>query len=169
MRIVRDIDVWLLRLAAAFAVLMMAHVVADILARNLLAFTIPATLELVSRYYMPALIFLPLAFVERANGHIQVTFIFNALPELARRLLTPAILALVASVFAAMGWVALEEAIAKYRIGEFLMGQVPVPLWPGRFLAPLGFFAMAGLTAVKCALALAGRLPVETERPDEAI
>lgn len=169
MRIVRDIDIWLLRIGAGFAVLMMVHVVADIVARNLLATTIPATLELVSRYYMPALIFLPLAFVERSNGHIQVTFIFNTLPAVVRRLLTPVILALVAVVFAAMGWVALEEAITKYRIGEFLMGEVPVPLWPGRFLAPIGFFAMAGLTAVKCALAVAGRLPTDPDPLDEAI
>lgn len=169
MRIVRDIDIWLLRIAAGFAVLMMLHVVADIVARNLLAATIPATLELVSRYYMPALIFLPLAFVERANGHIQVTFIFNALPVVVRRVLTPAILALVAVVFAAMGWVALEEAIAKFRIGEFLMGEVPVPLWPGRFLTPVGFFAMAGLTAVKCVLSLAGRLPADPDPLDEAV
>lgn len=169
MRTVRDIDIWLLRIAAGFTVLMMVHVVADIAARNLLAATIPATLELVSRYYMPALIFLPLAFVERTNDHIQVTFIFDALPAIVQRVLTPAILALVAAVFFAMAWVALEEAIAKYRIGEFLMGEVPVPLWPGRFLTPVGFFAMAGLTAAKCLLALTGRLPSDPDPLDEVI
>lgn len=154
MRMLRKVDLALAWLGAAAAIAMMLHVAADVFARNVLGLALPATLEIVSGYYMPAIIFLPLAFVERQREHIEVSFIFDILPAWLQRVLTPATLAVVAIVYCAIGWVALEEAVAKYKIGEFLMGTTPVLMWPGRFFGPIGFFALSALVTLKLAIIL---------------
>lgn len=148
---VQRLDTLLAAIGAAAAALMMLHVVAEIFCRNVLGITLPATLEIVSLYYMPALIFLPLASVERLAGHIDVSFVQEAFPAPVRRVTEVAALTACGLVYGAMGWVGLQEALAKFRIREFLMGEVAVPLWPGRFLVPIGCFAIALVIAVKLA------------------
>ena len=59
-------------IAGVFVVVMMLHIVADVLAKWLFNYPIVGTLEIVANYYMVALIFLPLAYVQRAGGHIIV-------------------------------------------------------------------------------------------------
>lgn len=154
---VQRLDTLLAAIGAAAAALMMLHVVAEIFCRNVLGITLPATLEIVSLYYMPALIFLPLASVERLAGHIDVSFVQEAFPAPLRRVTEVAALTACGLVYGAMGWVGLQEAMAKFRIREFLMGEVAVPLWPGRFLVPIGCFAIALVIAVKLAILFRSR------------
>ena len=59
-------------IAGVFMVAMMLNIVADVLSKWLLNFPIDGTLEFVANYYMVGLIFLPLAYVQRAGGHIVV-------------------------------------------------------------------------------------------------
>lgn len=154
---VQRLDTLLAAIGAAAAALMMLHVVAEIFCRNVLGITLPATLEIVSLYYMPALIFLPLASVEKMSGHIDVSFVQEAFPAPVRRVTEVAALTACGLVYGAMGWVGLQEAMAKFRIREFLMGEVAVPLWPGRFLVPIGCFAIAAVIAVKLAILFRSR------------
>lgn len=153
----QKIDAMLAAIGAAAAALMMLHVVAEIVCRNILGITLPATLEIVSLYYMPALIFLPLALVERSGGHIDVNFIQERFPPFQRKLTEIFSYLVCGMIYAAMGWVGLQEAMAKFAVREFLMGEVAVPLWPGRFMVPVGCFAIAAVIAVRLALALRGR------------
>jgi len=129
----------LLMLVAGVAlVLMMAHVFVDVLGKYFLNRPVPMTLETVSNYYMVAVVFLPLAAVERNNGHIHVEMIYGALPRPARRSLDILAYGLGAFFFGmltATGW---EVAVAKYEVGEFIMGGYPVIIWPSRFLVPVG-------------------------------
>ena len=67
------------RLLAGLAILggiatitLMLHVGADILMRNFFNAPIPATYEIVTHYYMIALAFIPLAWLERSGGMVQV-------------------------------------------------------------------------------------------------
>jgi len=60
---------------AVGVILMMVHVCADIVARTITGASLPATVEIVSYYYMVLVAFLPLAWVERRGGMISVELI----------------------------------------------------------------------------------------------
>lgn len=129
--------------AAALLVLMMVHVTGDVLARNLLSWSAPGTLEIVSMYYMPAIVFMPLAYVESLDEHIHVDLVYNRLPRFMRFALIPAALLVASVVYGIMAWGALEVAIEKYHIGEYIMGFAEIVVWPGRFFVPIGLGALA--------------------------
>jgi len=156
-------------------VLMMAQVTLDVIGKYFLASPLPVTLEMVSNYYMVAVVFLPLAAVERANGHIHVELIYSHLPRLARRLLD--LLAYGLGLFffwllADTGWV---QAWRKFQVGEFIMGSYSLIIWPSRFLVPIGAGLMVLLLALKFLLsALAIVRPDldperEVERPGASV
>jgi TRAP-type C4-dicarboxylate transport system permease small subunit len=63
----------LLAIIGALAIgALMLHVFADVVLRNVSNKPIPATYEIVTNYYMIALAFIPLAWVERGGGMVQV-------------------------------------------------------------------------------------------------
>lgn len=137
-----------------FLMAMMLHVVCDVFARNLLAQTIPGTIEIVSMYYMPAIVFLPLAYAETLEAHIQVDLVFRLFPRRLREALVPITLFGLAVIYGAMAWGALEIALAKYRIGEYAMGYAEIVVWPGRFFVPVGFGALSLTIAAKAVICL---------------
>ncbi len=59
-------------IAAAGALVMMLHICAEVVSRNLFGAPIPATVEIVSQYYMVVPAFLPLALLERRRGMVSV-------------------------------------------------------------------------------------------------
>ncbi len=123
---------------------LLLHVATDVLTRNLLDRPIPATNEIASRYYMVAIAFLPLAWVERRGGMVRVEILdaiasprFVQLSELAVSLLTTAVYFVLANVT----W---ADALKNWRIGTFVdvLGN-QIAVWPTYFLPPAGF-ALAG-------------------------
>ena len=52
--------------------LMMFHITFDVIGKYLFNAPLPATLEIVSHYYMVVVVFLPLAMVEKRDAHISV-------------------------------------------------------------------------------------------------
>ena len=119
-------------------VLMMLHVNLDVFGRFLLNSPVPGTLEIVSNYYMVAVVFLPLALVERQNAHISVELLSQHLPRGPRLLLIGLASVAAAVYFAAFTWQTWLDALAKYRIGEYIRGQILIVNWPSRFLLPVG-------------------------------
>ncbi|SDX33701.1 TRAP-type C4-dicarboxylate transport system, small permease component [Albimonas donghaensis] len=75
---------WLARIGAGGALLalgaMMIHICADAFSRWLFSAPIAGTLEIVAHYYMTAVVFLPLALVQRAREHITVDVFSQLLP-----------------------------------------------------------------------------------------
>lgn len=129
---------------------LLLHVAADVAARNLFARPIPATNDIVSRYYMVALAFLPLAWVERQDAMVRVELVeFLGSPRLDR-LSALLVAALVTAIYLAMAWVTWGDAVKNWRIGSFVdvLGR-QVPVWPSYFLPPAGFGLAALVTAVR--------------------
>ena len=62
-------------------ILLMLHVVADVMGRELFRFPLEGTLEIVSFYYMVAVTFFPLAYVCHNEGHISVELFTKNLPR----------------------------------------------------------------------------------------
>lgn len=146
---IRDLCLNGLALIGALAVvLLMLHVVADIALRNLRNAPIPATYEVVTHYYMIALAFVPLAWVERSGGMVQVEVINAALGP---RMLVASdfLVALIsAGVYATLAWVTWQTASRHTAIGTFVVSNATmVPTWPAFWLPPLGF-ALAAVVAL---------------------
>lgn len=119
-------------------VLMMTQVTLDVAGKYVLNAPVPVTLEMVSNYYMVAVVFLPLAVVERRNGHIHVELLYALLPRVARGLLDLLSCALGIFFFGLLTRAAWDVALRKYQVGEYIMGSYHVIIWPSRFLVPLG-------------------------------
>lgn len=150
---VRDLCLNGLALIGALAVvLLMLHVVADIGMRNLRNAPIPATYEVVTHYYMIALAFVPLAWVEKSGGMVQVEVINGALSP---RMLVASdflVAAISAGVYAVLTWVTWQTAMRHTGIGTFVMSNnTMVPTWPAFWLPPLGFALAAVVAAARLA------------------
>ena len=150
--------------------LMMLHVVLDVLSKYLLNEPIVGTLEIVSNYYMVAIVFLPLAVVQRHDGHVKVEVFTNSLPK---RLIVvfdvfAAILTLV--YVSLMTWLVLLEAVDQTVIREKLqVGISLMPVWPARWFAPIGgalFILAIIMTLGVCILRLRG---IEAEGKEDEV
>ena len=125
-------------------VLMMLHIVADVATKYLFNDPIDGTTEIVAAYYMVAVVFLPLAYVTFAEGHLIVE-LFTA--RLRGRPL--------AGLVGCAGLVTLAdllffvyhtgvEAVRRTREGEAWETSVElVAVWPSRWILTVGLAAMA--------------------------
>jgi len=137
-------------IGAAAITTLMIHVVIDVVLRNTTNTPIPATYEIVTNYYMIALAFIPLAWVERGGGMVQVEVIEPFLNEHTRHW-SDRLVALISTViYGALTWVTLLTALKNFKTGTFVMAQsVTVPTWPAYYLLPLGFALAALITFLR--------------------
>tara|TARA_R110000751_G_scaffold45060_1_gene102574 strand:+ start:478 stop:993 length:516 start_codon:yes stop_codon:yes gene_type:complete len=141
----------MLAFVAAIGVLaMMIHVCADILSRVLTGASLPATVEMVSYYYMLLVAFLPLAWVERRGGMISVELLDFMLSPRLRRVSDLLIAALGVVIYAVMAYASWLTAVRNYETGTFVVAlQTKIITWPGYFLPPAGFALAAIIVAVR--------------------
>jgi len=159
---IHDLLLSALALIGALAtVALMLHVVADIALRNLMNTPIPATYELVVNYYMVALAFIPLAWVEKSGGMVQVEVINAVLGPRMQRISDVMVAVISMVIYGALAWVTWQVAIRNTGVGSFVTAnQIRVPTWPAYWLPPVGF----GLAALAAAL----KLPVLVRRRGRA-
>lgn len=119
-------------------VLMALHVSLDAIGKYLFSIPIPATLEIVAYYYMPAVVALPLAFVEMKNGHVAVEMVYQMFPPVIRRINLIVNGMIMAGFLGVLTWLAAREAWRKFLLGEFMFGEYPIIIWPGRVIFVLG-------------------------------
>jgi TRAP-type C4-dicarboxylate transport system permease small subunit len=136
-------------LGAIATVFLMIHVGLDITMRNLWNAPIPATWEVVTHYYMVTLAFIPLAWVEKSGGMVQVEIINGALSPGMMRLSDVLVALISVAIYATLAWVTWQAAMSRTAVGAFVMAnQTRVVTWPAYWLPPLGF----GLAALSVAL-----------------
>jgi TRAP-type C4-dicarboxylate transport system permease small subunit len=147
--------------SAVAIALMAVHIAADVGGRYLLRAPLPGTVEFVSRYYMVILVFLPLALVQRNDGHFVAGLFTDHLPVAAKRPLiavTHLAMAVVAGLLAWRGVAAAEHAT---QTGEQVQpGLFIIYTWPGRWLVPIGLGLMALQALLNAVRLFAGR-PLE--------
>ena len=81
---IRWINIGAATLASAMMVLMMLHITLDVAARYFFNGQIVGTLEVVSFYYMVALVFLAFGFVELKHENIRVDLFVQMMPRRVR-------------------------------------------------------------------------------------
>lgn len=151
-------------LAGVAVVVMMAQVTLDVVLELLFNAPLPATLTLVSAYYMPLVTFLPLAWVERLDNHIAADVLTQYLPRRGQKHLYGWIFLLCFAVSALLTHATWIEAVDKYEIGSFNIEKgMKIPTWPVRFAAPVSYGLAAALFLFKFIAYVAGRSAVLSE------
>jgi TRAP-type C4-dicarboxylate transport system permease small subunit len=141
-RITHRIALLLMGVAGIALMLMMVQMTVDVFMRNFFRSPIEGSLEIVSVYHMVAVVFLPLALVERRHEHITVDLLVRLLPTGVRRIITVLGYIVCAVFFGVFAYQSLLDALEAYRIGEILMSSIYVIVWPAKFLLPIGFGLM---------------------------
>ncbi len=146
----------LLGYAGALAVVaMMLHICLDVFLRDLFRISMNTVPEIVARYYMTALAFLPLAWLEIRRDMISVELLDFALTNPARRLSDAVVLLLAATAYGLLAWTNWTKALSETRSGTLVeIATYKMPVWHSYYFAPVGFT----LAAFCCLLLSVGRL-----------
>ena len=132
--------------------LMMSHIVLDVGARVLFNSPFDGTTEIVSGYYMVAVIFFPLAYVTHHEGHITVELFTRGLPP--RRLAGLEVAIGVISL-GFLAWFTWESVTAAYvsllENEEWETADDLVTIWPSRWFIPIGLALMTAYLVYRTA------------------
>ncbi|VTU29899.1 TRAP-type C4-dicarboxylate transport system, small permease component [Variovorax sp. PBS-H4] len=154
-RLLNRLSTATLVLGAAATLLMMLHVVVDVIARVVFKRPVGGTLETVTYIWMVAVVFLPLAMVQRRRQQIIVELFSQVLPPRVLALLDGIVAAIACCFMLGLTWYSGHEAWAQTLIREAAPSPTsPVPIWPARWMVVAG----AGLVAVYLALQSAADL-----------
>lgn len=133
----------LLAISCVAVVAMMLQVTADAFLRTFLHWSVPGTEEIVSAYYMVAVAFLPLAFVQRERGHVMIELFTMRLPPRTNALIDSIVFVVCGLGLAFFSYASLLKAVAMTEESEILIGTIDVTVWPSRWFIPVGCGAMA--------------------------
>ena len=126
--------------AMFIALLMMFHIAADVFARNFLGGSLFGTIEIVSGYYMVALMFLPLAWIVGREGHIYVELFTRHMSPRGLLKLDTFVLLISIAYVGVLAWQSIlnayEQTLRQER-WETALGFVP--MWPSRWFLVAGF------------------------------
>lgn len=130
-----NVGVWISGLAT---LAMMVHITADVALKYLLNQGVPATLEIVSTYYMVATVFLPIAALELSKSSIAVDVVYQYLPRPLQFVCMVVVYLTSVIVYLTLAWNSWGDALRAFRVGEVMMGGVSaVSVWPSRFVMPI--------------------------------
>ena len=137
-------------IACLALVIAMLNIFVDSLTTKFFSLPIEGTFQFVTKYYMVALFFLPLAFAEKADAHISADLIYSTLPEWLQRTLALASQAAMAGFAGVLTWQAWIKAVQQTRIGAFegLAGW-QLLIWPSRWIAVAGLVAFTLVAGLK--------------------
>lgn len=133
----------LLTVSCVAVVAMMLQVTADAVLRTFLHWSVPGTEEMVSAYYMVAVAFLPLAFVQRERGHVMIELFTMRLSPRTNALIDSIVFTVCGIGLAIFTYAALRKAMVMTEDAEILIGTIDVTVWPSRWFVPVGCGAMA--------------------------
>ncbi len=130
---------FLSHIASACLFLMMVQVVLDVILKYVFNNPIEGNLELVSFYYMVAVVFLSLAIVEIRHEHINVDLFVLQMPKTYQKYIYALSSILASFFFGILAYQTLIDAVRSTLAGEVMMGTNLVSIWPSRWALPIGF------------------------------
>ncbi len=162
----------LLVIGGVAVVLMLVHVTLDVLLKYFANMPINGTLEIVSLYYMVAVVFLPLAAVQRARGHIIIEVFSQKLgPRVVAALDGASGLLGVAFLTALTVMSGIEAVQRTATLERWDVVFFYLPVWPTRWFVPIGcgaftlYLALHSIADLTYALRGRNRPPGQAE-PD---
>jgi TRAP-type C4-dicarboxylate transport system permease small subunit len=131
---------------------MLVHICAYVIGRHVAASPIPATVEIVSNYYMVLIAFLPLAWAERNGDMISVEVFGQFFKGAVKRANAILVAIVTAGAYAILTFATWFVAMREFGAKSFVMSlSVPIPVWPSYFILPISF----GLATIICLLRVA--------------
>lgn len=119
--------------------LMMIHITVDVVGKFSLNEPVPATIALVSSYYMVVIAFLPIAYAETRNSHITVEVLTELFPMRLQKHLYSWSYLLSALIYGLLTYRMWHEALRAQSNGTFIMEQsTKLITWPSYYLLPIG-------------------------------
>jgi len=120
--------------------LMMLHISADVVGRYFFNSPLPATIAIVSNYYMVIATFIPLALAQKRDMHISVEVVMQLFPQGVQRHAYHLARVYSGAIFALLTYTSWIQAETKRSAGTYVMELgFKVPVWPGYYLLPIGF------------------------------
>ena len=123
--------------SAAFVLVLMILVVADITGRYLFNRPVPMAYEFGS-FMLVFIVFLALASTQRMGAHIRVEFVTLRLPPRVRVCLDILAYCLGIVVYATILWRGFGWAWTSWQVGDYVAGLINIPRYPSQFAVPLG-------------------------------
>jgi TRAP-type C4-dicarboxylate transport system permease small subunit len=138
--------------SAVACVLMVLQIIVDVAGRTFFDQPLKGTLDMTSDWWMVATVFLALAYAQMRNEHIRATMVTELMPDVWQRYAEIATVVLVGLLGLGMAYFGWTAALDSHAIRESSNNVRSIPLWPFRFLVPLGCL---GLT-VQCVASIYG-------------
>ncbi|MEC7761184.1 MAG: TRAP transporter small permease subunit [Pseudomonadota bacterium] len=134
----------------AFAVVaMMLHISLDVVLRNAFRISMNTVPEIVARYYMTALAFLPLGWLELRRQMISVELLDFAMTDRMRQYSDAAVMVVAAVIYGFLAWTNWDKALSETRVGTLVeIATYKMPVWHSFYFAPIGFTLAALITAL---------------------
>jgi TRAP-type C4-dicarboxylate transport system permease small subunit len=137
-------------IGAIGTVAMMFHICIDVVLRDFFRISLDTTPEVVARYYMVVVAFLPLAWLERQNGMISVEVLEWLLPPRGRQVSDVLVALLSALIYGVLTWATARSALSHLQVGTFVeFPHYRMPVWHSYFLPPLGFVLATAVSLLK--------------------
>ena len=150
--------------------LMMVQIVIDVFMRSWLGSGFPATAELVSRYYMVLVSFLPIAYVEVRRRHVEATIFTDHLPAPIRRFLFLISFILGLFVYLLLTWGTMQEALNNTAQKSYVeAGSMDFLTWPSYWILPISFGLMSLVLCLRIISILRGEFDDRHHDPSEII
>jgi TRAP-type C4-dicarboxylate transport system permease small subunit len=124
-------------ISAVFVLVLMILVIADIGGRYLFNRPVPMTYE-VGAFMMVFVVFLAMAYTQRAGAHIRVEFLTLRLPPRARMILDIVSSILGTLLYATIAYQGFTWAWTSWEVGDYIAGLINIPRYPSQFVVPLG-------------------------------
>lgn len=129
--------------AGFFTLLMMLHIVVDVAGRMIFNSPFDGTTEIVSSYYMVAVIFFPLAYVCHNEGHIMVELFTRHLPERRLAALDGTVGVVCFGLVVWFAWESISGAVTSMVRDEKWETSVGLlTIWPSRWFVVVGLVLM---------------------------
>lgn len=152
----------LMFVACATMVIMVLHIVADVFMRYTFNRPFAGTIEIVSTWYMVALAFLPLAYVQWRREHLIVELATHTLSSATLRVFDSVVYIVCIGVLVVYITQVTDTAMFQTGRGEAMeTAWFDVIVWPTRWFLPVGLGAMGICMIVQV---LTGMRPPEEEQ-----
>ena len=137
--------------------LMMFHITIDVVGKFAMNEPVPATIALVSSYYMVVIAFIPIAYAETRNSHISVEVMTELFPWRAQLHLYSWSYLISALVYGLLTYRSWNEAMRTQEAGSFIMEQgTKLVVWPSYYLLPIGCGLMTVVLIYRFVIYLTG-------------
>lgn len=137
--------------------LMMFHITIDVVGKFSMNAPVPATIALVSSYYMVVIAFIPIAYAETRNSHITVEVLTELFPLRTQLHLYSWSYLISALVYGLLAYRSWNEAVRAQEAGSFIMEQgTKLLVWPSYYLLPIGCGLMAVVLIYRYVIYISG-------------